>query len=40
MSGEDINDCLVARYFTNSDLTYDAADKTAETLLLMSAQPQ
>lgn len=34
MSGEDINDCLVARYFTNSDLTYDAADKNGRNTLV------
>lgn len=34
MSGEDVNDCLVARYFTNSDLTYDAADKNGKNTLV------
>ena len=32
-SGEDINDTLVARYFTNSDVTYDAASKNGSNTL-------
>lgn len=32
-SGENVNDTLIARYFTNSDVTYDAASKNGSNTL-------